>query len=151
MSETPITNALLVEDNPGDARLAQEAFRECETGYFRVTHVETLGAAIDHLGGGNDCDVVLLDLSLPDAKGLSAVSRLRSVNPEVPVVILTGLNDEDVAIDALQEGAQDLKPFTISAGPCATPLSGKKSNGCLPHPWRRLKRPVVRNPNSLQP
>lgn len=106
MSETAITNALLVEDNPGDARLAQEAFRECETGYFVVTHVETLGEAIDHLGN-NECDIVLLDLSLPDAKGLSAVSRLRSVNPEVPVVILTGLNDEDVAIDALQEGAQD--------------------------------------------
>lgn len=106
MSESLIIDALLVEDNPGDARLAQEAFRECESGYFRVTHVETLGAAIEHLEN-NDCEVVLLDLSLPDARGLSAVSRLRTVNPEIPVVILTGLNDEDVAIDALQEGAQD--------------------------------------------
>jgi len=106
MTEPVIINALLVEDNPGDARLAQEAFRECESGFFQVTHVETLGDALEHLHA-KECDVVLLDLSLPDAKGLSAVSRLRTVNPEVPVVILTGLNDEDLAIDALQEGAQD--------------------------------------------
>jgi signal transduction histidine kinase len=106
MTDPVIINALLVEDNPGDARLAQEAFRECESGIFRVTHVETLSDALEHLHA-MECDVVLLDLSLPDAKGLSAVSRLRTVNPEVPVVILTGLNDEELAIDALQEGAQD--------------------------------------------
>jgi diguanylate cyclase len=97
---------LLVEDNRGDARLVLELLKEVDNGKFEVSHVERLADARKQLmEAGAGC--VLLDLSLPDASRLEALMQLRAAAPEVPIVILTGLQDELLAVKAVQEGAQD--------------------------------------------
>jgi signal transduction histidine kinase len=102
----PPLRILLVEDNPGDARLLRETLREVESLRFELAHVERLSAALERLEAAA-ADVVLLDLSLPDAHGLETVSRTLAAAPELPIVVLTGLADETVAIQAVQAGAQD--------------------------------------------
>ncbi len=97
---------LLVEDNRGDARLVQELLKEAESGRYQVSHVERLADARQSLmETGAGC--VLLDLSLPDASRLEALMQLRAAAPDVPIVILSGLQDELLAVKAVQEGAQD--------------------------------------------
>lgn len=95
---------LLVEDNPGDARLLVELLREAPGAPYGITHVATLG---DALGKTHACDVVLLDLSLPDEQGLTTVSRMLEAGRQLPVVILTGNTDDELATRAVQAGAQD--------------------------------------------
>jgi two-component system, cell cycle sensor histidine kinase and response regulator CckA len=97
---------LLVEDNPGDARLLREVVREAEGAHIQLTHVETLGEALARLDA-DQFDVVMLDLSLPDADGLDTLVRAHAQAPGVPIVVLTGLDDEGLAIRAVREGAQD--------------------------------------------
>jgi diguanylate cyclase (GGDEF)-like protein/PAS domain S-box-containing protein len=97
---------LVVEDNPGDARLIREMLAEQVTFQTELTHVTSMARAEDHLVH-HPVDIVLLDLGLPDAEGIGAVERVQSVAPRVPVVVLTGLDDETVAGRALQLGAQD--------------------------------------------
>jgi two-component system, cell cycle sensor histidine kinase and response regulator CckA len=107
MSTTAIKRLLLVvEDNPGDARLLREMFSEQDSENTEVTHVERMSEAEAHLGE-HAVDVILLDLGLPDAQGLEAVRRAHAAAPHVPLVVLTGLDDESLAVLALQEGAQD--------------------------------------------
>jgi diguanylate cyclase (GGDEF)-like protein len=100
---------LLVEDNRGDARLVEEMLGEASSSShagFEVSHVERLADARRVLmESGAGC--VLLDLSLPDASRLEALMQLRAAAPEVPIVILSGLQDELLAVKAVQEGAQD--------------------------------------------
>jgi two-component system cell cycle sensor histidine kinase/response regulator CckA len=97
---------LVVEDNPGDARLLREMFAERDSGSTEVTHVERMSAAEKHLAE-HPTDAILLDLGLPDAQGLEAVRRAHAAAPHVPLVVLTGLDDESLALQALQQGAQD--------------------------------------------
>jgi diguanylate cyclase (GGDEF)-like protein len=98
-------SVLLVEDNLGDARLVQELLKDAESAYD-VSHVERLADARQRLmESGAGC--VLLDLSLPDASRLEALMQLRAAAPDVPIVILSGLQDELLAVKAVQEGAQD--------------------------------------------
>ncbi len=97
---------LLVEDNPGDARLFIEALREVRADDFEVTHVGCFGDARERLAD-SAFDVVLLDLGLPDAEGLGMVSVLSELAPQTPVVVLTGRNDERLAVDAVRAGAED--------------------------------------------
>ena len=106
MTRESATRLLLVEDNPGDARLLREMFSEPGPHNAEVTHVESMGEAEKHLAG-HTVDVVLLDLGLPDAQGLAAVRRAHAAAPRVPLLVLTGLDDEELATQALQEGAQD--------------------------------------------
>lgn len=103
MPRTPI-RILLIEDNPGDARLIQEILREGDLP-FELHHVVRLADAVGPLAHG--VDVVLLDLSLPDAHGLDTVKRMLGVAPELPIIVLTGLDDENLAVQAVQAGAQD--------------------------------------------
>ena len=105
MSSAPIS-VLLVEDNPGDARLLRELLQETGSSQFELVHAERFSEAMTRLSERR-FDVVLLDLSLPDAHGLDTISRLGSHAEGTPIVILTGLNDEEIAIRALQQGAQD--------------------------------------------
>ncbi len=105
MADTPM-NILLVEDNPGDARLLREMFLENVSHSTTVTHVESISALQAHVAV-NAVDVILLDLGLPDADGLTAVRLARASAPHVPLVVLTGLNDEALAVQALLEGVQD--------------------------------------------
>jgi diguanylate cyclase (GGDEF)-like protein/PAS domain S-box-containing protein len=97
---------LLVEDNPGDARLLREMLNEQSAHFTELTHKESMADAEKHLAA-SVVDIILLDLGLPDAEGVEAVRRVRTAAPRVPVVVLTGRDDETLAAQALQEGAQD--------------------------------------------
>jgi sigma-B regulation protein RsbU (phosphoserine phosphatase) len=97
---------LLVEDNAGDARLLREMFSKETPGSFELTHLLRMSDAEIHLAKGG-VDIVLLDMGLPDGHGLDTVRRAHSVAPSVPMVVLTGLDDEALAAQAMKEGAQD--------------------------------------------
>ncbi|HYE99934.1 MAG TPA: PAS domain S-box protein, partial [Planctomycetota bacterium] len=99
-------HVLLIEDNPGDVRLIREALREFPGARFRVTDVGRLTEALDHLGR-IDADVVLLDLGLPDSTGLNTLVKVCQTAPEVPVVVLTSLEDEALGLEAVRQGADD--------------------------------------------
>ena len=103
-----IRTAILIEDNPGDARLLREMVHEEEDPHpIDLTHVESMGEAESFLSRQTP-DIILLDLGLPDVNGLDAVRRARSAaSSRIPLVVLTGLNDEALAAQALQAGAQD--------------------------------------------
>jgi len=96
---------LLVEDNAGDARLLREMFKE-QAGGFELTHLLRMSEAVAHLAKGG-VDIILLDMGLPDGHGLDTVRRARAVAPGIPVIVLTGLDDEALAAEAMKEGAQD--------------------------------------------
>jgi diguanylate cyclase (GGDEF)-like protein len=100
---------LIVEDDPDWAFLVGEVLGETTTMGFVATVVERVEDARRALaGGGVDC--VLLDLSLPDARDLEGLLELQEVAPDVPVVILSGLEDEEMAVRAVRNGAQDYLP-----------------------------------------
>jgi diguanylate cyclase (GGDEF)-like protein/PAS domain S-box-containing protein len=107
MTMSTIRRLLLVVDNPGDARLLREMVNErAASSVTELTHVETLAEAEKHLSE-REVDVILLDLALPDAQGMGAVRRAKAAAPRVALVVLTGVDDELLAAQALQEGAQD--------------------------------------------
>jgi signal transduction histidine kinase len=97
---------LLVEDNPGDPRLLQEELKEVTSTQFEVLHADRLAEALRMVGGAA-VDAVLLDLSLPDGNGLGSISRMLQAAPTVPLVVLTGTDDERLAVQAVHQGAQD--------------------------------------------
>jgi PAS domain S-box-containing protein len=97
---------LLVEDNPDDAEILRETLLESAANGFQLTHVERLEEARHHLADG--CfDIVLLDLSLPDSQGFETFRDLQEECAEVAIIVLTGLDDEALALEAVQAGAQD--------------------------------------------
>lgn len=105
-SRTPI-RVLLVEDNPGDARLVELLLGEAASSItFELTHVVRLEEAFERLET-EEFDVVLLDLSLPDASGLDTVGAMQNAAPHLPVVVLSGMADEEVALRAIGGGAED--------------------------------------------
>ena len=106
MSPTEATRLLLIEDNPGDARLVREMLKEEAAHNTELTHVEDMAEAEKHLAA-HALDLILLDLGLRDAQGLEAVRRAHAAAPDLPLVVLTGLDDENTAAVALREGAQD--------------------------------------------
>jgi signal transduction histidine kinase len=114
LKDSPLL-ALLVEDNPADAELISirltDAPRHVGSTPVRLIHRSTISAACAALRYWN-VDVVILDLTLPDAHGLAALHRIREASPETPVIVLTGLADHALALEALRMGAQDyvLKP-----------------------------------------
>ncbi len=97
---------LMVEDNPGDARLLQLTLSEVTSAKFDLTCVDLLSSAMKSLSE-QAFDAVLLDLSLPDSQGFDTFTKLHERFPEVPIVVLSGLSDETLALRAVQEGAQD--------------------------------------------
>jgi len=106
---------LLVEDCPTDARLARDVFTRAVDEPHVVEVVETLAAALERLAV-QGADLVLLDLGLPDSRGVETLTALRREAPDVPVVVLTGLEDPEVAEAALREGAQDFVPKSDLGG-----------------------------------
>lgn len=106
MTNKTIKTLLLVEDNPGDARLLREMLNEQGSLYAQLMHVESMSDAENYLAN-HVVDIILLDLGLPDAQGLEVVRRAYDAAPHIPLVVLTGLDDELLALQALQEGAQD--------------------------------------------
>jgi len=106
MQESPEINILLIEDNPGDARLIRDMLDEGYHNRFSFFHVKTLSEAGDKLSA---CpfDAVLLDIGLPDSTGVDSITKIKHIYPETPVIMLTGLDDEETAIASLKMGAQD--------------------------------------------
>jgi signal transduction histidine kinase len=108
------THILLVEDNLADATLLFQRFACLPESGCEITHAETLEEAVEiyqknvaSTSGDRPFDLVLLDLGLPDARGLEALTQFQAVIPDVSIVVLTGLDDESLAIQAVAEGAQD--------------------------------------------
>jgi diguanylate cyclase (GGDEF)-like protein/PAS domain S-box-containing protein len=100
---------LLIEDSPSDARLIREVLcREAPLG-FEIEHADCLDAGLARLAR-RDVDVVLLDLTLPDSEGLATLSATAAVAGPVPILVLTGFDDEELARQALCAGAQDYLP-----------------------------------------
>jgi diguanylate cyclase (GGDEF)-like protein/PAS domain S-box-containing protein len=106
MNKKSINVVLLVEDNSSDALLLREMFKKQGSHDTEITHVKCMSDAEKHLAE-HAVDIVLLDLGLPDAQGLGAVRRAHAAAPGVPLVVLTGLDNEALAAQALQEGAQE--------------------------------------------
>src|SRR4051812_20153265 len=92
------SNILLIEDNLGDARLIQEILAEETSVHFTLQHTERLASGFEILSRGG-VDVVLLDLSLPDSQGLDTFQQLHTRFPDLPIVVLTALDDEEVAVE----------------------------------------------------
>jgi diguanylate cyclase (GGDEF)-like protein len=97
---------LLVEDNPADARLIMEALRDAPIGEFELHTAEWLRDGLRELSKGT-VDVALIDLTLPDSRGLDTLRVVRGRDADLPIVVLTGLEDEALGVEALKEGAQD--------------------------------------------
>lgn len=97
---------LLVEDNPGDARLIKESLSDVSGNPFDLETADRLATALRRLSAGG-IDAVLLDLALPDSKGSDTFNKAKAQAPTVPIIVLTGLGDEALALKMVQEGAQD--------------------------------------------
>jgi len=96
---------LLVEDAPADAHVLAQVLAK-ESPQFELTHADRLSIALQFLDQGR-FDLVLLDLMLPESKGLHTLSEVRERAPQLPIIVLTASNDEELALQALQQGAQD--------------------------------------------
>ena len=117
----PVT-VLMVEDNPGDARLIRTLLDRTALKPLHLTAVDRVSRAVELLtanGANGKVDVVLLDVCLPDtrAASLDSLTRIKAAAPDLPVILLTGVDDEDFAVRAVREGAQDyLVKREIDAG-----------------------------------
>ncbi|HUU31512.1 MAG TPA: diguanylate cyclase [Phycisphaerae bacterium] len=105
MTNKPI-HLLLIEDNPGDARLIRELLAERGNGSLHLDWADRLEKGLERLEAGG-IDLVLLDLSLPGSQGLDTLAKVLEHAPCVPIVVLTGLDDEVAAVEAVHRGAQD--------------------------------------------
>jgi signal transduction histidine kinase len=102
----PPVKILLVEDSPSDAALLEESLTQNDLGQFKFTHAETLSEAMAQ-ARKETFDVLLLDLSLPDVTGRETFLRARQEAPQLPIVVLTGVEDEAVGLEAVRHGIQD--------------------------------------------
>lgn len=99
-------NVLLIEDNPGDARLVKEALSDTQFARWQLTSCQTVTDGVALLGQEGFA-AVLLDLTLPDCSGVETIVRVHRAVPKIPIVVLTGLNDEAISRDAVKAGAED--------------------------------------------
>jgi signal transduction histidine kinase len=131
---TDEVHILLIEDNAGDVELLREALDDVAEANYSVVHAGSMAEGTAKLST-DAFDVVLLDLSLPDTRGLATVRMLRAENDTTPVVVLTGLSDERTGLLALQAGAQD---FLV------------KGNAPGDIVWRALRYAIERKRNEEQ-
>ena len=108
-SSTAPVHLLLIEDSPADAGLLRAALACNHAARFELHHVERLDDGLDHLAAA-PVDVALVDLSLPDSHGLASFRAVHGQAPDVPVIVLSGLDDDELAVTAVNEGAQDYLP-----------------------------------------
>lgn len=107
MSEPEDISVLLIEDSQGDATAITRAIMHEESYYsFHITHKSTLGEGIHFLDTLKP-DAVLLDLNLPDAKGIKAIEEVHRAFPDLPIVVISGYSDMDIVHKALHSGAQE--------------------------------------------
>jgi signal transduction histidine kinase/HPt (histidine-containing phosphotransfer) domain-containing protein len=105
-TDCPVIRVLLIDDNPGDRRLIRELLSMARCVSFDVQCGESLSDGFRRLAEAN-FDVLLIDLELPDSKGLDTFDRSYQTAPDLPIVVLTDLNDEVLAVQAVNRGAQD--------------------------------------------
>ena len=105
----PSDNVLLIEDNPGDAKLVQRALTNTRFGPFQIEWVKDLADGLERLSRGG-IEAVVADLSLPDSSGMETLDRLLLAAPRIPILILSGSDEEEIASQAVQHGAQDYLP-----------------------------------------
>ncbi|GAA6623101.1 ATP-binding protein [Scytonema sp. NUACC26] len=105
MNDTSI-RILLVEDSPSDAKLLQQTLSRLGGERWRVSHFERLGDAIDACSN-KGFDIALLDLSLPDSEGVNTVAEFHAAAPDIPIVVLTGFDNEEIALQSVAKRAQD--------------------------------------------
>ena len=102
---------VLIEDNPDEAELLQAFLSSVRKLNFKLTHFDFLSDGLDYLNGQNDIhqqiDVLLLDLHLPDSQGFDTFLRVNRTAPWVPIILITSLDDEALAVKAVRQGAQD--------------------------------------------
>ncbi|NET71907.1 MAG: hybrid sensor histidine kinase/response regulator [Sphaerospermopsis sp. SIO1G2] len=106
MATTCLLKILLIEDNLAEARLLQEFLKQAQIHDFILFHVQRLKDGINEINQ-HKYDVILLDLTLPDSQGLSSLTLLMNNSPSTPIVVLTNINDEELAVEAVKQGAQD--------------------------------------------
>ncbi|MDZ4878911.1 MAG: Sensor histidine kinase WalK [Chroococcidiopsis cubana SAG 39.79] len=106
-----LVKVLLIEDSLAEARFLQEILRQANLRHFHLVHVKRLGDALAELQKGlissHPYHAVLLDLTLPDSQGLASLPLLLQQAPNLPIVVLTNTNDDELAIEAVRQGAQD--------------------------------------------
>jgi len=112
MKDTATLKVLMIEDSPSDALLIQKNLKTALEPGFELTWVKRLDEALS-LARGQAFDVCLLDLSLPDSSGIDTCSRIREAAPRLPVVVLTGIDDEAIGLDAIRRGVQDYLPKSV--------------------------------------
>jgi DNA-binding response OmpR family regulator len=101
-----IVKILLIEGNHRDARMIREMLAEVKLDGFSLEYAEQLSTGLERLAEGG-IDMVFLDLSLPDSRGFDTFAQAYARAPQVPIIVLAGLDDEQVAVRAVREGAQD--------------------------------------------
>lgn len=99
-------NVLLIEDSPSDARLIQLSLLQHHPTFFEIEHVDRLDEALLRMEAGH-FHVVLLDLGLPDITGIDTLVRMSAEHPSIPIVVLTGADDEAISVEAIRRGGQD--------------------------------------------
>src|SRR5579859_4242337 len=115
--EIDTIRALLVEDSQSDARIVANALQSSHSGLrFELVHVVSLAESLVHFAS-HRVDVVLLDLSLPDAWGLDTFRELHAKYSEIPIIVLSGSVNDDLATQAVMSGAQDYIPKDDITGP----------------------------------
>ncbi|HBB35889.1 MAG TPA: hybrid sensor histidine kinase/response regulator [Cyanobacteria bacterium UBA8803] len=100
------TPVLLVEDNIADAYLLMDMLKEADEQQWQVVQAKRLSSALEYLRNSH-FDIILLDLTLPDSKGLNTVTQIQAAARDLPIVVLTGLDDQELAVQAVALGAQD--------------------------------------------
>ena len=106
MARSNVIKVLLIEDNLAEARLLNEVLKGATRQEFQLIHEKRLRDALNKLED-QIFDIILLDLTLPDSQGLDSLSPIIVKNPHVPIVVLTNMNDEELALEAVRKGAQD--------------------------------------------
>ncbi|MFO7671664.1 MAG: response regulator, partial [Bacteroidales bacterium] len=97
---------LLIEDDPGDAHLIRKMLIESKSACIEIEHFDRLSTGLEHLAR-IEIDLILLDLNLPDSQGLDTFIKAQAKAQVIPVIVLTGLEDESLAIKSIRNGAQD--------------------------------------------
>lgn len=149
-----MTHVLLVEDNPDDALLVRAWLRAASSATFDVVHVSSLQDALT-AAQTTSFDAVLLDLTLPDGYGLASLSRFRSAMPQLPVVVLSGVQNEAVALEAVRQGAQDYLVKGDGHGPSMGralryAIERKRAEEELRHARDRLEEHIAERTGALQ-
>ena len=99
-------NVLIIEDNPYDAKIITELFRDIKNGSFKLDFAETLEKASAR-GSETPPDVLLLDLNLPDSFGPETLGRAEKLFPDLPIIVMTGFYEEQLGLELIKKGAQD--------------------------------------------